>query len=222
MSDIDRTIELENIDNRNQDRSHTSISLGWELVLGERIGSGANGDVYIGKIIGDNTSEEVAVKYPNRDPNSIKSLREEVQISSQLVHSYIAKTRLLDESDGNPKIIMDYIDGHNLSTIGKKHNDLALRFPQKLTALIGWLCSQGLDYAHNNTFKDLEDNSVKGAIHRDLSPNNLIIDNNEGTPFIIDFGTAVLSTDTPKIIGKRSGTLGYAAYETLRGDQIDH
>jgi serine/threonine protein kinase len=70
--------------------------------------------------------------------------------------------------------------------------------------------AQGLAYAHR-----------KGIIHRDLKPDNILFDEN-GEPFISDFGVAKLSESGSNLTG--SGVIGTPAYmspEQAQGTEID-
>ena len=84
--------------------------------------------------------------------------------------------REIGDIDGVPYIVMDMIDGQNLSELADKFP--GSRVPLKAALLIGIQVAEGLDHLH-----DL------GIVLRDLKPANILIDK-KGQLFIIDLGLA--------------------------------
>ena len=127
--------------------------------------------------------------------------RREYCILSKLQHPLIVKVLDTFEEDKNSYIVLEHIDGEDLRSLSEK------RGPRKDNIVIDWaidICQQ-LCYLHAID---------EPILHRDLTPDNLILDEN-GRIRIIDFGCAnrLLEGVTGTLIGKQS----YIAPEQLRG-----
>ena len=134
-----------------------------------------------------------------------RQLKDEALVAMRLVHPNIVQIRAFEENNGNPFLVMDYVDGQTLDDYladkGKLSEDDVLRVLRPIAA--------ALDYAH-----------AKGVIHRDVKPGNVMIAK-DGTPYILDFGIAREIQETlTRVTGKlSSGTLLYMSPEQLNGAQ---
>lgn len=203
------------------------INLNWSLEIDKKIGEGGLGEVWKGHIVGGHDDHEVAIKISKRGKNTLDNLRKEAHITGQLKHDDICQVLLYEENEGMGMIIMDYIEGRDLSKIIERHTKLGLRLPQKFSAFISWVCCEALKYAHKARVHDENGREVIGVLHRDISPGNIII-NNHGYPKLLDFGIGILSSDLedPKISTQMAGKLGFMAPEIIdpkiiEGEKID-
>ena len=132
-------------------------------------------------------------------------LKAEALVSLKLVHPNIVMLRAFEENDGNPFLVMDYVDGQTLDDYlaerGAMSEEDALRILKPVAA--------ALDYAH-----------TQGVVHRDVKPANVMI-RKDGHPFILDFGIAREIQETlTRVTGKlSSGTLLYMSPEQLNGER---
>jgi len=148
----------------------------------EEIGSGGMGTVFLAERVDRNFEQRVAIKLlrgiPTRD--AIERMRRERQILADLAHPHVA--RLLDggnTSDGQPYLVMEYIDGVPLNLFCRRHDlGVAARL-----GLIQKICA-AVHYAHQRLI-----------IHRDLKPANVLV-RADGEPILLDFGIAKLLVDT--------------------------
>src|SRR6516164_6360318 len=101
------------------------------LVLGvlrlcERLGEGAMGQVF--KAWNTRLEQVVAVKTLHKDlianARAMNRFRQEIEAVSQLDHPNIVKVRDADEIDSRPFMVMDFIDGENLSYLVKRYGPL--------------------------------------------------------------------------------------------------
>jgi len=170
------------------------------------IARGGMGEVFEGANV--NSDERVAIKVmlPNlaADPNVQAMFRKEARTLTRLNHAALVQYRVLAQEPqlGVFYIVTEYVDGRNLSDVLRTIETT----PQSLLALTRRL-ADGLRNAHS-----------LGAIHRDISPDNVMLEDGrlEGAK-IIDFGIAKdLDPGSATIIGDGfAGKLAYVAPEQL-------
>lgn len=153
---------------------------------------------------------EVAVKVLPRemmhDPQFRSRFGREIKMIASLEHPSIVPVYDVGDDDGQPFFVMRFMNGGSLSDVIEK-GSVSLQDTARIVEKI----AQGLAHAHR-----------KGIIHRDLKPDNILFDE-EGDPFISDFGVAKLSESSSNLTG--SGVIGTPAYmspEQAQGIEIDH
>jgi serine/threonine protein kinase len=136
-------------------------------------------------------------------PSALKRFHREVEAAAQLIHPNIVTAFDADEAEGTHFLVMEYVDGTDLSTLVKLDGPLPVE-----TALSCILqTARGLEYAHS-----------KGIIHRDIKPRNLLLDR-QGKIKILDMGLARVETssgaDQADLTGSGQimGTIDYMAPE---------
>ena len=132
-----------------------------------------------------------------------RQLKDEALVAMRLVHPNIVQIRAFEENNGNPFLVMDYIDGQTLDDYLAEKGALSEGDTIKLLKPI----AAALDYAHG-----------EGVVHRDVKPANVMI-RKDGHPFILDFGISREMQETmTRVTGKlSSGTLLYMSPEQLHG-----
>lgn len=170
------------------------------------IARGGMGEVFEG--VNVNSDERVAIKVIlpalANDPNVQAMFRKEARTLTRLSHPALVQYRVLAQE---PQlnvfyIVTEFIDGSNLSDVLGKLSPT----PDGLVDLTRRLAS-GLEAAH-----------ALGAIHRDISPDNVLLEDGRlDRARIIDFGIAKdLDPGSKTIIGDGfAGKLGYVAPEQL-------
>jgi eukaryotic-like serine/threonine-protein kinase len=170
------------------------------------IARGGMGEVFEG--VNVNTDERVAIKVmlPSlaADPNVISMFRKEARTLTRLQHEALVQYRVLAQEPqlGVLYIVTEYVDGTNLADVLGQHDPS----PEDLAQLLRRLAA-GLRVAH-----------ALGAIHRDMSPDNVLLeDGSLGKAKIIDFGIAKdLDPGSATIVGDGfAGKLNYVAPEQL-------
>jgi tetratricopeptide (TPR) repeat protein len=176
------------------------------------LGRGGMGAVYLAHRADGEFRQQVAIKlidFPLATDLFRDRFRMERQILAGLTHPYIA--RLLDggvSSDGELYLAMEYVEGVSIVRFCKE-NQLSLR---SRLLLFKKVC-EAVQYAHQNL-----------VIHRDLKPDNILVAA-DGTPRLLDFGTAKLLTPLPSnseftLLGLQSFTPQYASPEQVMGRPI--
>ena len=171
-----------------------------------RLGEGGMGSVWLAEDL-KLDSRKVAIKMLPAvlagKKAAYKQVKQEALMAMKLSHPNIATVRAFEEEDGNPFLVMDYIEGQGLDDIlaekGKLSEEETLRLLTPVAA--------ALDYAH-----------AQGVVHRDVKSGNVIV-RKDGTPFLLDFGIArEIQESVTRVTGKfSSGTLLYMSPEQLRG-----
>jgi eukaryotic-like serine/threonine-protein kinase len=178
------------------------------------LGRGGMGAVYLAHRIDGEFQQQVAIKLidlPLATGLFRERFRLERQILAGLVHPFIA--RLLDGGvgeDGDLYLAMEYVDGISISRYCEQ-NRLSLR---DRLLLFKNVCG-AVQFAHQNL-----------VVHRDLKPDNILVVA-DGTPRLLDFGTAKLLAAAPDDAaagftqqGFRSFTPQYASPEQVLGEPI--
>jgi len=145
------------------------------------IGSGAFGEVYIGRI--KSTKEDVAVKkvfqdkrYKNRELSIMKELNHPNIISLKGYYYTKAPNHKNDEFFLN--VIMDYVPKTLSNLISYNRNNKS-KFPDIIIKLLSYQMIKGIGYLHS-----------LGICHRDIKPQNILIDPSDFSLKICDFGCA--------------------------------
>ena len=178
------------------------------------LGRGGMGAVYLARRVDGQFDQQVAIKLvdlPLANDLFRERFRQERQILARLSHPYIA--RMLDggvSEDGELYLAMEYADGLPIQRYCAEHS-LSVR--QRI-ALFQSVCT-AVRFAHENL-----------VVHRDLKPDNILV-LEDGTPKLLDFGTARLLTPVDAVAegeltrqGFHSFTPQYASPEQVLGHPI--
>jgi len=119
--------------------------------------------------------------------------------------------------DGQFYLIMEYIDGHDLSRIVSTCRKEGRTLPRHLALYVITEACSGLEYAH--TRRDPETHEALNIVHQDVSPSNLMI-TRTGEVKLIDFGMAGFrqhrATENKKEVLVK-GKIGYLSPEQVDG-----
>ncbi|MBI1219503.1 MAG: protein kinase [Rhodobacteraceae bacterium] len=173
----------------------------------KHLNTGGMGEVYRGRNI--HTAEPVAIKIVlpalAHDPKILSLFQKEATILNRLSHEAIVRYQIFTVDPGiqRPCLVMEFVDGESLA-------DHMHRGPMPTDQVCTMLArvASGLGAAHK-----------LGVVHRDLSPDNVILqDGLVEHSKIIDFGIAKAATIGKKgtlIGGDFAGKFGYVAPEQL-------
>src|SRR5262249_2489915 len=139
------------------------------------------------------------------------------KIAATLAHPNIAQIFDVGEEEGVLYLAMEYVHGKDLRAFSKRLKDKGERMPLGVALYIVQQVGRALHHAY--TTVDLNGRQLK-AIHRDISPHNILI-GFDGTVKLVDFGVATSATthqgDPLTVAGKHN----YMSPEQLQGQPLD-
>jgi serine/threonine-protein kinase len=159
----------------------------------------------------DETLERwVAVKLLHREisdeADQIERFRREARTVAQLSHPNVVSVIDAGEDQGRPYIVFEHVAGQTL----KQCLDRAGRLPMDEAVAYAIEIGRGLAAAH-----------ACGVVHRDVKPQNVLIDS-EGRAKVTDFGIArSLEADGLTKTGRVLGTTDYVSPEQAMGQDVD-
>jgi serine/threonine-protein kinase len=186
----------------------------------DRVGSGGMADVYRGKLLlPDGTEQLVAMKRViemyAEDPTFVRMLMAEYRLSSLLIHPNIARIYELLRVGDECFIVMEYIDGKDLRSTLNRGIELRRGLDIGDAVYLMARAVDGLEHAHSAT---TEDGSPLRLVHRDFSPSNILV-GYDGSVKIIDFGIAKADVDRERTqMGIIKGKVRYMSPEQAQGD----
>lgn len=202
------------------DHLQAGTTLGHYKIL-RSIGAGGMGVVYEAEDL--RLGRHVALKRISGasapEPAALERFYREARIASSLNHPGICTVYEIDESEGQPFLAMELLDGQTLDRLYAGH-----AAPLQRLIEIGIQLTDALDAAHH-----------KAILHRDIKLANIFI-TTTGQAKILDFGLArienPLATDTTlsgaiserdKLTrsGSALGTVAYMSPEQARGESLD-
>ena len=182
--------------------------LGGRYQVLKRLGEGGMGAVY--KARDHELDRLVALKVIRPElaghPDILRRFKQELILARQVTHKNVVRIFDLGSADGRKFITMDYIEGRDLKTILTERGKLP---PAEVVPIFQQIC-RGLEAAH-----------VEGVVHRDLKPQNVMVDE-AGRVWLMDFGLA-RSMELAGLTrtGVLMGTPDYMSPEQARALKVD-
>ena len=190
--------------------THVAQILSANYELESEVGRGGMGIVYCAR--DRRLKREIAVKVLPPELSFRADIRQrflrEAETAAQLNHPNIVPIYTVEEKDNLVYFVMAYIKGDNLGVRLQQHGPMP---PVEVRRILKEV-ADALAYAHN-----------RNVIHRDIKPDNIIIDDETGRAMVTDFGIARALTDSGDsrltATGMAIGTPAYMSPEQSAGDR---
>src|ERR671914_568135 len=189
-------------------RDRVVSAIGHQYELEEEIGRGGMSVVYRARDLRLNRPVAVKVLPPELayDPAVRTRFTREAQTSALLTHPHIVPIYDVGEGDGIAYFVMALVTGGNLAAL------LTHEPRQPIDEVRRLLCeiADALSYAH-----------LRGVIHRDIKPDNILVDADSGRAIVTDFGIAraIEAGTRLTITGNALGTPQYMSPEQAVGER---
>jgi eukaryotic-like serine/threonine-protein kinase len=172
------------------------------------LGQGGMGAVY--KARDTELDRLVAIKLIRPDlasnPEVLRRFKQELILAREVTHRNVIRIFDLGQAKGFKFITMEFVEGHDLRAVVREKGKLP---PEEAVRIISQVC-RALESAH-----------AAGVVHRDLKPQNIMLDAKDRV-YVMDFGIAH-SLETPGMTqtGALMGTPEYMSPEQAKGIKVD-
>lgn len=181
---------------------HLQDAIGDRYALERELGRGGMGCVWLARDLRLDRPVAIKVLHPElamRAPAREQFLRE-ARTAASLSHPHIVPVLGVESRGDTTFLVMAMIDGETLGARVRRRGPLPGAEVERMVREIG----SALGYAH-----------ARGVVHRDITPENVLVERESGRALLVDFGLAQLGEDGAGMV---AGTPGYVAPEVIRGD----
>jgi predicted Ser/Thr protein kinase len=185
-------------------------ALDGDYVLERELGRGGMGIVYLAWETGLQRLVALKVLPPElANPRRRERFVTEARIAAGLEHDHIVPIHAVDEAGAFVYYTMGYIRGQTLAQRILAEGAL----PVAEVTRILYEVASAIQYAHE-----------EGVVHRDLKPQNILLERVSGRPYVADFGMARVMSEGPRggAGGGMFGTVPFASPEQAAGLPADH
>jgi serine/threonine-protein kinase len=183
-------------------------ALAGEYSLQRELGRGGMGVVYLARDV--QLDRDVAIKVLPaqlaRDPAARGRFLREARMAAGLSHPHIVPIHRVSETGGFVFFVMSYVEGETLGERLRTRGPLPPAEAMRVLREVAW----ALAYAHG-----------RGIIHRDVKPDNILLETATGRALVTDFGIAQGDADAITDPGKIMGTAHFMSPEQATGESLD-
>jgi formylglycine-generating enzyme required for sulfatase activity/tRNA A-37 threonylcarbamoyl transferase component Bud32 len=185
-------------------------ALGDGYVVEGRLGAGGFAVVF--QVADVHLKRKLAVKVLSPDViashSVLERFRREAETVAQLSHPHIVKLHFIGQKDDLVYLVMEMIDGGSLADRLQRERMLPI---DDAARIFGEVAS-ALAHAHK-----------RGVVHRDIKPQNVLLDSESGRALVTDFGIArTAEGGSLTATGMVVGTPAYLSPEQVTGEASDH
>ena len=185
-------------------------ALAGEYSLQRELGRGGMGVVYLARDV--QLDRDVAIKvlpaHLARDPEARERFVREARMAAGLSHPHIVPIHRVSEAGGFVFFVMSYVEGETLGERLRTRGPLPPAEATRVMREVAW----ALAYAHG-----------RGVVHRDVKPDNILLEAGTGRVLVTDFGIARGGPDLGLVTdpGKIMGTAHFMSPEQAAAEAVD-
>lgn len=182
------------------------LALAGRYSLDRELGRGGMGVVYLAREVQLDRPEAIKVLPPERgyDTDVRDRFLREARLAAKLSHPNIVPIFAVDEAPPFVFYVMAYVDGETLGQRVRTRGPLAASEATRILREVAW----ALGHAH-----------AQGIVHRDVKPDNILLERGSGRALVTDFGiAAAVGADDGS---PAAGTPGYMSPEQALGHASD-
>ena len=189
-------------------RDRLVAAVGDHYLIEAEIGRGGMAAVY--RALDLRLNRRVAIKVLPPDlafnPGVRSRFLREAQMAAGLTHPNIVPIYMVDEVDGLVFYVMALVDGESIASRLKREGALPIDDVRAVVADV----ADALDFAHS-----------QGVVHRDIKPDNILLDGTTRRPMVTDFGIARAAAEEQRltVTGVAVGTPAYMSPEQAMGER---
>jgi eukaryotic-like serine/threonine-protein kinase len=182
-------------------------ALAGEYSLERELGRGGMGVVYLAREVQLNRLVAIKVLPASlaEDPGLRERFIREARLAASLSHPHVVPIYRVGEVGAFVFFVMAYVDGETLGERLRKRGPLAPAAATRTLREVAW----ALAYAHG-----------RGVIHRDVKPDNVLLEASTGRALVTDFGIATGAEDSAAS-DKVMGTAQFMSPEQASGAHVD-
>jgi len=180
-------------------------AIGFQYRIERLLGRGGMGAVYLAHELALDRDVAIKVLPPEHanTPQVRERFKREARTAARLSHPHIVPLYTFGEVSGLVYFVMGYVAGESLAARIRRQGPFDSEGARTLLASV----CDALDYAHR-----------QGVVHRDIKPDNILIEANSGAPLLTDFGIAKATLDAHlTTAGQLIGTPHYMSPEQAMG-----
>jgi hypothetical protein len=185
-----------------------AAALAGRYLLEEEIGRGGMGIVYRARDIALDRTVAIKLLPPTfaADPELRSRFLQEARTAAGLSHPHIVPVHAVEAHGAIVCFVMAYVPGMTLAERVRAEGPMPAEGVTRLVREVAW----ALAYAHQ-----------RGIVHRDVKPENILLERGSGRALVSDFGIAQLASAGPTPRGVVRGTTRYLSPEQAGGGALD-
>lgn len=173
------------------------------------LGRGGMATVYLARDIRLDRLVAIKVLLPELAvrPELRERFLRETRTAASFSHPNIVPVHAVEETPTLLFFVMGFVDGETLTQVVRRHGPLTATAAARLIQEVAW----ALSYAHG-----------RGVVHRDVKPDNILLERATGRAMVTDFGIArSFAASGLTQVGEVVGTPHFMSPEQAAGDQLD-
>jgi eukaryotic-like serine/threonine-protein kinase len=176
--------------------------------LVRELGRGGMGIVYLARDVALDRLVAIKLLPPGlaAQPAFRERFLREARMAASLAHPHIVPIHLVESTGEIVYFVMAFVDGETLGERVRRRGPMDASDVMRVVQEVAW----ALGHAH-----------ARGVVHRDIKPDNILLDRESGRVLVTDFGIAGAAAGSTPAEGLPAGTPHYLSPEVARGERGD-